>query len=138
MIHNIRYRLFVYSNEDESEILEGLNFLFPEIKSEKEMAEGIYEKPIAIFSGKVDKKREIKNFISRFLESDFDKDRFLNNLSRKIDEKGNLFLRFSKEDAINEKMTILDSGDSIHLKIKIAAYPSRKDVAIKIAKDLFN
>ena len=53
----------------------------------------------------------------------------------KVDENGNLFLRLSKEDAIDEKINIVDSGDSIHLKIKIAAYPAKKEVAINKLKE---
>ena len=52
------------------------------------------------------------------------------DLESKIDDKGNWFLRFDKSDAFDEKLTILDSGDAIHLKIKIAAFPAKKEIAI--------
>ena len=52
-----------------------------------------------------------------------------------VDDKGNLFLRLSKEDAVDEKITIVDSGDSIHLKVKIAAYPAKKEIAIKKVRE---
>ena len=55
----------------------------------------------------------------------------------KMDEKGNLFLRLSKEKALGEEWEILDGGDSIHLKIKIAAYPAKKEVAIKKISEIF-
>ncbi len=54
-----------------------------------------------------------------------------------MDEKGNLFLRLSKEKALGEEWEILDGGDSIHLKIKIAAYPAKKEVAIKKISEIF-
>ena len=60
-----------------------------------------------------------------------------NDLDRKMDEKGNLFLRLSKEKALKEEWEILDGGDSIHLKIKIAAYPAKKEVAIKKISEIF-
>ena len=56
-------------------------------------------------------------------------------MERKVDDKGNLFLRLSKEDAVDEKITIVDSGDSIHLKVKIAAYPAKKEIAIKKVRE---
>ena len=31
---------------------------------------------------------------------------------------------------VDEKLNIIDSGDAIHLKIKIAAFPARKEIAI--------
>ena len=84
---------------------------------------------IIILSGVVSKKRYTKTFFNTLLEwTDLDK---LNaDLERKIDEKGNWFLRFDKVDAFDEKWTILDSGDSIHLKVKIAAYPAKKQIAV--------
>ena len=62
-------------------------------------------------------------------------DKLNNDLERKVDDKGNLFLRLSKEDAVDEKITIVDSGDSIHLKVKIAAYPAKKEIAIKKVRE---
>ena len=56
-----------------------------------------------------------------------------------IDEKGNWFLRFDKADALDEKWTILDSGDSIHLKVKIAAFPAKKQIAVdKVREAILN
>ena len=57
-------------------------------------------------------------------------DKLNKDLERKIDDKGNWFLRFDKKDALDEKWTILDSGDAIHLKVKIAAFPAKKEIAI--------
>ena len=54
-----------------------------------------------------------------------------------MDENGNLFLRLSKEKALDDEWEILDGGDSIHLKIKIAAYPAKKEVAIKKISEIF-
>ena len=47
-----------------------------------------------------------------------------------MDEKGNWFLRFDKADALDEKWTILDKGDAIHFKVKIAAFPAKKQIAV--------
>ena len=46
-----------------------------------------------------------------------------------------IYIRLSKEDAVDEKITIVDSGDSIHLKVKIAAYPAKKEIAIKKVRE---
>ncbi|MDR0911927.1 MAG: exosome protein [Methanobrevibacter sp.] len=138
MIHNIRFRFFIYHFEDENEILDGLSYFLPLDIFEKEMAEGMDEKPIAIYTGTISKKKEIKSFINKILGSDIDFNKFQEDLEKKMDDKGNLFLRFSKSKIIEEKLEVTQSGDSIHLKVKIAAYPAKKDVAIKIAKKLFN
>ena len=139
MIHNIRYRVFIYENEDKDEILEALLNILPTAVPEIEEAEGLLEEKMLILSGTVSKKRETKEFLNNLTHS-IGEDQLIklyNDLDRKMDEKGNLFLRLSKEKAKDEEWEILDGGDSIHLKIKIAAYPAKKDVAIKKISEIF-
>ena len=132
MIHNIRYRIFVYENEDEDEVLDALRNILPSATVERELAEGMLDDEIVILSGIIDKKRYLKEFARGLLQLDKDQlDKLISDLDKKIDDKGNLFLRFSKSDALDEIWTIVDSGDSIHLKVKIAAYPAKKENALK-------
>lgn len=138
MIHNIKFRAFVYENEDVDELSQAILNILPEAEIEAEEAEGLTEDKIIILSGTVSKKRYTKEFFNLLLES-VDLDKLNDDLERKMDEKGNWFLRFDKEDAIDEKMTIKDSGDSIHLKIKIAAYPAKKEIAVdKVREAIFD
>ena len=135
MIHNIRYRLFVYENENEEELINGLHNILPDVVPELEEAEGMLGENdnILIYSGIVDKKRYLKDFLFNLINQ-LDKDQLLklyDDLERKMDDQCNLFLRFSKDAAVDEKWQIVDRGDSIHLKIKIAAYPAKKDIALK-------
>ncbi|MDR2545540.1 MAG: exosome protein [Methanobrevibacter sp.] len=138
MIHNIRFRLFVYSNENEDELYQALINIFGNVEVEREIAEGINEEPIIILSGTIFKKKILKEFVSN-LRSDvnFNCNDFFDKLDKKMDDNANLFIRLSKDYAKNDELKILDCGDSIHLKIKIAAYPSKKRIAIPIVKELF-
>ena len=139
MIHNIRYRVFIYENEDKDEVLEALLNILPTAEPEAEEAEGLLEEKMLILTGAISKKRETKEFLNTLIAS-IGEDQLIklyNDLDRKMDEKGNLFLRLSKEKALDEEWKILDGGDSIHLKIKIAAYPAKKEVALKKIKEVF-
>ncbi len=129
MIHNIKFRAFVYEDESVDEISQAILNILPEAEIEAEEAEGMLDDKIIILSGRVSKKRYTKTFFNTLIEwTDLDK---LNaDLERKMDEKGNWFLRFDKEDALDEIWTIKDSGDAIHLKIKIAAFPAKKEIAL--------
>ena len=129
MIHNIKFRAFVYENESVDEISQAILNLLPEAEIEAEEAEGLMEDKIIILSGTVSKKRYTKTFFNKLLKS-VDLEKLNNDLERKMDEKGNWFLRFDKSDALDEKFTILDKGDAIHLKIKIAAFPAKKQIAV--------
>lgn len=136
MIHNIRFREFVYEDEDLDELTDAILNIFPDASIEMEEAEGLTEDKIIILSGVVDKKRHTKAFFNRILELNQDQlDKLDTDLERKMDEKGNLFLRLSKEAAIKDEIEILDSGDSIHLKVKIAAFPAKKSIAIEKVRE---
>ena len=137
MFHNIKFRAFVYENESVDEISQAILNLLPEAKIEFEEAEGLTENEIIILTGKVSKKRYTKAFFNLLTEN-VDLEKLNDDLERKIDEKGNWFLRFDKTDAFDEKITIVDSGDAIHLKIKIAAFPAKKDIAIDLIRSSLN
>jgi len=139
MIHNIRYSLFVYEDENEEELIEGLKNILPTAKIEREVAEGMMEDEIIILSGKIDKKKETKEFLNNLLSMDKPSlEKLSDDLQKKVDKNGNLFIRFSKTSACDEKWEICDTGDSIHLKIKIAAYPAKKEVAINLLYEALN
>ena len=134
MIHNIKFRVFVYEDEDIEELSQAILNILPDAEIEAEEAEGLTEDKIIILPGTVSKKRYTKAFFNLLLES-VDLEKLNDDLERKIDEKGNWFLRFDKADAMDEKLTIKDSGDSIHLKIKIAAYPAKKEIAVEKVRE---
>lgn len=139
MIHNIRFREFVYENEDLDELTQAILNIFPEASIEMEEAEGLTEDKIIILTGVIDKKRHTKAFFNRILSLNQEQLKKLDeDLERKMDDKGNLFLRLSKEDAIDDEIKIIDSGDSIHLKLKIAAFPAKKSIAIEKVREALN
>ena len=129
MIYNIKFRAFVYKNESVDEISQAILNLLPEAEIEAEEAEGLLEDKILILTGVVSKKRYTKDFFNKLLQST-DLEKLNNDLEQKMDEKGNWFLRFDKNDALDEKLTVLDKGDSIHLKVKIAAFPAKKQIGV--------
>lgn len=140
MIHNISYRTFVYGTEDEEKVITALSYLFSNPLPEKTINEDYYGNKIIVLTDKITKKRTNKDFIS-FLNdnlSDEDKKIIKEELSRRMDEKGNLFFRFDKQSAFDENLKLTYSGDAIHVRIKIASYPVSKENAIKVAKKLFN
>ena len=55
MIHNIRYRVFIYENEDKDEVLEALLNILPTAEPEVEEAEGLLEEKMLILTGTVSK-----------------------------------------------------------------------------------
>ena len=98
MIHNISYRTFVYSTEDEENVTKSISYLFSDPSPVKTITEDHFGNKISILSEKISKKRftrDITNFLNDNL-SLADKNTINEELSRRMDEKGNLFLRFDK------------------------------------------
>jgi len=138
MIHNISYRAFVYGTENKEKVLNSIKTLFPNSSPQCEATEGYYKNSVLILYNKIDKKREIKDFVEKLSTmNDPARKRILNRLEDKMDDDGNLYLRFDKQRAYLSDLKVVEHGDSIHLKIKIAAYPAKKKVAIEIARKLF-
>lgn len=140
MIHNISYRTFVYSTEDEEKVTDSISYLFSEPSPVKTITEDHFSNKILILSQKISKKRftkDIANFINNNLSID-DKNIIKEELSRRMDDKGNLFLRFDKQEAYDENLKLTYSGDAIHVRIKIASYPVSKENAMAVAKKIFD
>lgn len=138
MIHNISYRVFVYGTENEEKVREAVKTLFPNSNPQIEQIEGYFKNPVLILHDKIEKKRDTKDFIKTLESLDSStKKRVLNELDRKMDDKGNLFLRFDKQRAYLGNLKIIEHGDAIHVKIKIAAYPAKKEKAMELAKEIF-
>lgn len=139
MIHNLSYRAFVYSTENEEKVREAVLTLLPTAQIETEQTEGYYHNPVIILHGKITKKREIKDFLEKLnLLKPSVKKRILNQLENRMDERGNLFLRFDKQRAFLGELKTVDHGDAIHIKVKIAAYPARREEALKVARQIFD
>lgn len=137
MIHNISYRTFVYGTEDEEKVKTTIGYLFSNPLPERRVNEDHFEDEIIVLSEKITKKSRIKEFIKFLNEtlSDEDKKTISEELEQRIDDKGNLFLRFDKQQAYDEKLKLTRSGNAIHVRIKIASYPVNKENAIKIARE---
>jgi RNA binding exosome subunit len=140
MIHNISYRTFVYGTEDQDKVINSINYLFPNSLPEETITEDHFGDQILVLSDTIKRKRETRNIIEFLNESlsPEDKNIIKEELSRRMDERGNLFLRFDKQEAFEEKLKLTYTGNAIHVKIKIASYPVSKENAIKVAYKLFN
>jgi len=138
MIHNLSYRAFVYGTENEEKVREAISTLLPAAQPNKEITEGYHKNQVIILQEKITKKRELKDFLEKLHSlNPSAKKRILRELESKMDERGNLFLRFDKQRAYLGDLKVVDHGDSLHLKLKIAAYPSRKEEALKVARQIF-
>lgn len=138
MIHNISYRVFVYGTENEEKVREAIKTLFPNSSPQTDITEGYFKNPVLILHDKITRNRDIKEFVKLLDDLDSQaKKRILNELDSKMDDKGNLFLRFDKQMAYFGNLKVIEHGDAIHVKIKMAAYPAKKENALRLAREIF-
>lgn len=99
------------------------------------------KKNISILGVTLTKPRLI-NFFLKNLLSHLDKNqkkKILIQVESRLDKDLNFFLRFDKDQWLNEKKAILtDSGKCFHVKIGIAAFPKKREVALGVIKNLFS
>ena len=144
--HLLKLTVFFYENENSESILQAFLGFFPfslednKVFLNKTQATGFNEKKIGIFEITLTK----SNLINKFLENLLDKlDENQKNIivmqtESRLDKNMDFFIRFDKESWMNDKKLLLtDSGKCFHLKISIAAFPKKREIALNVVKDLF-
>jgi RNA-binding protein len=147
LAHIIKVKVFSNESDDEKIILERLLELFPfDIKQEKislkrSTAIGFEEKKIIIFEIVISKERHTRKFIERLEKNlgDNQKKIILDQVRSRLDENLDFYLRFDKHEYTkNHKLVITESGDCFHMRISIAAFPKKREIAIKLINTIFS
>ena len=140
----IEVRVFSKPEDDEEKVYEGLLKFFPfetEKIIQKRNAIGFNNRKIVVFSATLDKQRLIKLFLKKLsgMLSSKQKNLLVNEASERIDEKLCIYLRFGKNKLIQEdKLCLAGGGDCYHIKIGLAAFPRKKERAIRIVSEIFS
>lgn len=143
-VHEVKVSVFCKEWEDEKKILEKLFWFFPfEIKKQfkRTTAEGFFDKPIKIFEVEITKTMQINTFLhSLFSKFDADqKDLLRKQIESRLDEYMHFFIRFDKDKLVQEnKLWITDEGNCFHIKMTIAAFPKKREVAKKIVEEIID
>ncbi len=146
LFHSIKITAFSYENEEGGSVLSAFLRLFPfdldavKIAVGKRNAIGFNEKKIEIFEVALEKNSLIIKFLVNLLSSldNEQKSLILRQAESRLDKNLDFFLRLDKDSWINEeKLVLTDSGRCFHIKISIAAFPKKREVALNIIKEMF-
>ena len=144
--HSIKITVFVKEGEDESKVKGKLLSLIPfdlekeRIELKESTATGFDDKKIKIFEVFLEKDKHIEMFLNKLVEdlSDSTKEFILRGAEKRLDKDCNFFLRFSKEKLIEENdLWLTNQGNCFHIKVNIAAFPKKKEIALEIIRNLF-
>ena len=143
--HNIKVNVFCKQEDKEEDILKNLLALFPfnleeqKIKVNRSNAEGFQQKTIVIYEVVLEKDRHINEFIKDILSklNHEQKQLLIRQLDSRIDNDLNFFLRLDKDKLIKEgKYFITEYGNCYHIKLSVAAFPSKKEMALEVVKNM--
>ena len=148
LAHQIKAKVFSYEkvNEDEKLILDKFLQLFPfdlkeqKIELKKTQAFGFNENKIAIFDVALTKEKHTKQFLENLIKNIDEEQRklILSQLESRLDDNLDFFLRFDKDEYLkNDKLKLTDSGNCFHIKISVAAFPKKRELALDIVKGIF-
>ena len=147
LMHSIKLTVFSYEHENSDEILNSILKFFPfnleenRIKLVKRNATGFGDSKIEIFEVLLIKTSLINQFLDFILENldDVQKGTLIQQAESRLDENLDFFIRFDKDSWVkNEKLELTDSGKCFHLKMSVAAFPTKREVALKIIQDIFS
>ena len=145
--HSVKLTVFSYQNENNETILKYFLEFFPfsleenKIILNKMNASGFNDAAIKIFDATLTKTNLINQFMGNLMKKmdSNQKTIVLQQSESRLDQNLDFYLRFDKDLWIKDKRIVLtDSGKCFHLKISIAAFPKKKEVALKIIRDLMS
>ncbi len=125
-----------HATEDEQRVLSALKILLPSAEIRLTKLTGHYGNPIVGFEAAVERRKDVRELWQRVaaklrtgeLET-------LRNIAReRIDETCHLYMRFDKQLAYGGELVLTDSGDAMHLRLKVAAFPAKREVAIGLVE----
>jgi RNA binding exosome subunit len=145
--HHISINVFCKPESDLEIITKKLLFLIPfdtkkeKIELKKTNATGFNEKKIIILEIYLEKEKHINKFLENLNKklSKEQKELLIKQAESRLDDELNFFLRFDKEALVNEnKLLLTDKGDCYHITIKIAAFPHKRESALKVIDKIFS
>jgi hypothetical protein len=133
-----RVSTLAHATEDEQKVIAALQILLlnsVEIKRTK--LKGHHGNPIVSFEASIGQKKILRELwqqmVGKLRGGGLEK--IGEMADDRMDESCHLYIRFDKQQAYTGELALTDSGDAIHLTLKVSAYPARKEVAAKLVKE---
>jgi RNA binding exosome subunit len=142
LVHTITLSLFVKPDEDKLALRALFVGLVPfsladeKIVLKESSATTLDNRAMSTFEIMLSKERHTKAFID-FLNKNLpahQKQQLIEQENR-VDEECNFYLRFEKNHL--PKLMLTDSGNCVHCKMAIAAFPKKREQALTLVKELF-
>ena len=146
LAHNVKITVFCNPEEDKDVIKAGLFSLVPfnleeeKIELNETNAKSFNERIIKIFEIGFGKEKHTTLFLKYLNDrlNEQQKELLIRQIKSRLDDHLHFFIRLDKENLLNKKYVITDSGNCFHIKISIAAFPAKKDKGVLVVKEIFS
>lgn len=146
LAHNVLVNVFSKPEDDEAKVRKALISLFPfDLEKEKVMisehgATGFNDRKIRILEARISKNSLINGFMGNLKEKlGDDCRRLVKEAESRTDEELHFFIRLNKAKLLAKGIySVTDSGDCFHIRISPAAFPKKRENAIKLMKAFFS
>jgi RNA binding exosome subunit len=100
---------------------------------------GVFTQELIELNARISKQKDIRAFTKKIFDSldEYDMCKLKDNIRDFVDDNCNFYLRLSKDELASGNI-VLETKDSIHIIFKVAAYPAKKDNAVKIVGGLMS
>jgi RNA-binding protein len=142
-IHHIKVTAYEKSPEELQKTIKDTRKILPkdcEIKSgeiEPETEGGVFTNRLYSIEATIKNQKDIREFMTKTLGclDSYDIKKLRTSVEKHVDEACNLYLRLSKQE-LAQGQIVLESRNPVHVRIKIAAYPAKKENAIPVAREI--
>lgn len=109
------------------------------IQLKESTSTGLTNNTITVLEVKLEKTRHTKAFITNLKQNlGQEQINLLREQENRLDENCNFFLRLDKQDLLHSKYTLTDEGNCFHIKMSMAAFPKKRENALKVVKEIFS
>ncbi|MFQ5918495.1 MAG: RNA-binding domain-containing protein [Thermoplasmata archaeon] len=130
------FRVHAHATEDESKVREALAFVSGVEDPQVEQAAGHHGNAITILRASLHRAADLRAFWDRVRDSG-QMGPLLAELESRLDARGQLFLRFDKQEAYQGRLKLVRHDDVVSAKGKVASYPARREKALAVARAYF-
>ncbi|UCE81010.1 MAG: hypothetical protein JSV94_00805 [Methanobacteriota archaeon] len=126
---SMRVRALCHATEMRERVEQAVLNAVGEVQLDVSRTQGHHGNEIFVIEARSKGSRHAKLLFERLNSSD--KQEILDTIDSRIDESCRLFIRLDKQKAFEEEVTLARDDDAIAIRIKVAAFPARKPIAIR-------
>lgn len=147
LLHNAKLSVFCKPEDNYESTknafvsLAGINLKKEKIKINEFKTKGFNERIIQSIELTLNRNRHVRLFMDHLksLLNDTQKKTLVSQIPSRLDNELFFFIRLDKKSwATKRRLILTDSGSCFHIRLSVAAFPKRKNIAAGIVKMLFS